>query len=75
VAYSITNQIVADFKLDGTCGAMKAYLMVALKVLETYRGGTGDNPVSYDTGPGPAGDVRLAAVGSWPPVRASWGTW
>jgi hypothetical protein len=49
--------------------------MVALKVFETYRGGTGDNPVSYDTGPGPAGDVRVAAVGSWPPVRASWGTW
>lgn len=45
VAYSITNQIVADFHLDGTCGAMKAYLMAALKVFETYRGGGGDNPV------------------------------
>ena len=54
VAYSITNQIVADFHLDGTCGAMKAYLMAALKVFETYRGGTGDNPVFVEYSVGKA---------------------
>ena len=54
VAYSITNKIVADYKLDGTCGAMKAYLMAALKVFETYRGGAGDNPVFVEYSVGKA---------------------
>lgn len=54
VAYTITNQIVADFHLDGTCGAMKSYLMAALKVFETYRGGAGDNPVFVEYSVGKA---------------------